>query len=97
MPVSTCRSTPWEPEAAVKLIRLATSVMRYHDTLPGGPAEVKRRENMKRLIDLLRPALDASDAIEVKRLLPGVMEDTRNTSGAATRVRAILAKLGKTT
>ena len=68
--------TPWNAEAAVRLVRLATSVMRYHDTPPGSPDENKRRDAMKRVIDLLRPVLDEADGVEVKRLLPDVVTDT---------------------
>jgi hypothetical protein len=91
------QKTPWEMEAAGKLIRLATSVMRYHDTPPGSPAESTRREDMKKLIDLLRPDLNEPDAAEVKRLLPDVMRDGPQTNRAAVRFQTILAKIGKAT
>ena len=89
--------TPWNAEAAARLVRLATSVMRYHDTPPGSPDENKRRDATKQLIDLLRPALDEADGIEVKRLLRDVVTDTPQTGRAAIRLQTILAKLGKAT
>lgn len=89
--------TPWSEEAAVRLVRFATSVMRYHDTVPGDPLEEKRRQEMQRLIDLLIPSLDEADLAEVKRLLPDIAQDTSVTEKAAGRLQTILKKVGKTT
>jgi hypothetical protein len=89
--------TPLNPDAAVEMVGLATSVMNYHDTLPDSPEERKRRAEMRQLIDILRPALDDADALEVKRLLHDVVEDTAQTGKAASRLRVILAKVGKAT
>jgi hypothetical protein len=89
--------TPWSEEAAVKLVRLTTSVMRYHDTVPGGPLEDKHRREMQRLIDLLLPSLDEADLGEVKRLLPDIVQDTSVTEKAAGRLQTILNKVGKAT
>jgi Uncharacterized protein conserved in bacteria (DUF2321) len=89
--------TPWSPDAAATLIRLATSVIGYHDTPPYTPGEIQRRAEMRQLIDILRPALDDADALEVKRLLPDVVGETTETGKAASRLRVILAKVGKAT
>ena len=32
------RQKPWNEEAAIRLIRLAGSILNYHDTGPGSPA-----------------------------------------------------------
>jgi hypothetical protein len=63
----------------------------------GSPAESKRREDMKKLIDLLRPDLNEVDTAEVKRLLPDVMRDGPQTNRAVVRFQTILAKTGKAT
>jgi hypothetical protein len=89
--------SPWTAEAGVALVRLATSVLKYHDTVPTDPQSVKRRAEMKQLIDILRPGLNEADAVEVKRLLPDVVDDTAGTEKAANRLQIILAKLGKAT
>lgn len=88
---------PWNAEAAITLVRLASSVMRYHDTVPGSPHEINRREEMNRLVELLVPDLSAADASVVKRLLPDIIQDTPQAERAATRLRPILSKLGKVT
>jgi hypothetical protein len=38
------RPKPWNEEAAIRLIRLAGSVLKYHDTPPGGPSQPARLE-----------------------------------------------------
>jgi hypothetical protein len=91
------QQTPWNADAAVMLIRLATSVMHYHDTPPSSPNELKRLAKMTQLIDLLKSDLDESDAAEVKGLLPKILEDTPQTNKAATRLQVILGKVGKAT
>ena len=37
---------PYDPDAACRVIRLAASVMAYHDTLPKTPQETERRAAM---------------------------------------------------
>jgi hypothetical protein len=98
-PVVRAAATPafTSPDAAATLIRLATSVIGYHDTPPYAPGEIQRRAEMRQLIDILRPALDDVDALEVKRLLPDVVGDTTETGKAASRLRVILANVGKAT
>ena len=91
------QTEPWNPESAVVLIRLATSVMKYHDTPPGNPDENKRRSEMDHLIILLKENLSEADATEVKTLLPDVVGDNPSTTKAAMRLKAILSKLGKGT
>ena len=88
---------PWDAEAAITLVRLASSVMRFHDTVQGSPHEDSRREEMNRLVGLLVPVLNAADASEVKRLLPDIMQDMPQTERAARRLRPILSTLGKAT
>jgi hypothetical protein len=85
----------WDPEAAVRVIRLATSVLAYHDTLPDDPALAERQAQMARLIEILRSDLDQEDAAEVERIIPDVVNETSLTKRAALRLKQILPKLGK--
>ena len=88
---------PWEPEAAARLIRLASAVLAYHDTPPGTPVEAERQAQMAKLIKLVRLSLDKEDAAEVERIMPDVVSETPRTERAALRLKRILSKLGKAT
>ena len=91
------QAEPWNAEAAMVLIRLATSVMKFHDTPPGNPEEDKRRAEMDRFIMVLNSDLSVDESAEVQMLLPDVMADNLRTTKAAIRLKAILSKLGKAT
>ena len=40
------RPQPWNEEAAIRLIRLAGSILNYHDTFPGSQDKSARLERM---------------------------------------------------
>jgi hypothetical protein len=86
---------PYDPEAGARLLRLATSVMRYHDTPPGAPAMAERQAEMTELVRLLRSNLDAEDASAVPSTVEHITEETPFTAQAATRLAGLLPKLGK--
>ena len=88
---------PWQPEAAARLIRLATAVLAYHDTPPGASVQEERQAQMAKLVKLLQSGLDEEHAAEVERIIPDVVAETPRTEGAALRLKQILSKIGKAT
>jgi hypothetical protein len=88
---------PHDPEAGALLLRLAASVMRYHDTPPGISDEQKRQEEMAALIWLLQSGTDAAEASAVPAVVESIVHEGPTTEAAATKVKGILPKLGKAT
>jgi hypothetical protein len=86
---------PWNEEAAVRLIRLAGSILNYHDTLPGSPDETARLERMNALVRIVRSDLGEDEANEVAALIPVLTADTPNAENAARRLKPIFLRLGK--
>lgn len=87
--------SPYDAEAAARLVRLAASVMRYLDTPPNADELHARRQQMTELIRLLQADLDAEDAEAVPAVVENVVEDSRFTEEAAARLKCMLPKLGK--
>lgn len=87
--------SPYDAETSARLIRLAASVMRYHDTPPGVPEHAEHREEMNTLIQLLQADLCAEDAEAVPAVIENVVQDSRFTESAAARLKAMLPRLGK--
>lgn len=87
--------TPYDPEAGVRLLRLAASVMRHHDTPPGAPAAAEREAEMMELVRLLRSNLNDEDGSAVPSMVEHITRETPFTAPAAQRLAGLLPKLGK--
>ena len=96
--LSACRDVqaePWNEDAAIRLIRLAGSILNYHDSPPGSDDEPARLERMNALICIVRSDLGDVEAIEVAALVPDLISDTPQAESAALKLKPILLKLGK--
>jgi hypothetical protein len=90
------QATPWNEEAATRLIRLAASIMNYHDTSPGDPDHSARLDRMDALVRIVRSDLGDAEANEVALLVPDLTtSDTPKAESAALRLKPILLRLGK--
>jgi hypothetical protein len=89
------QATPWNEEAAIHLIRLAGSIMSYHDTPPGTYGESERLKRMNALVRIFRFDLGDEEADEVAMLVPELTSDTPKAESAARKLKPILLKLGK--
>jgi hypothetical protein len=89
------RERPYDPASGADLLRLAASVMIFHDTPPDTPERWHREAEMKRLVSLLQENLDSDDGIAVPAVVGNVVAETRFTPQAAERLKAMLSKLGK--
>jgi hypothetical protein len=96
--LTACRDVqaePWNEEAAIRLIRLAGSILSYHDTPPGSSGEAARLERMNALVRIVRSDLGDVEANEVAALVPDLTSDTPKAESAALRLKPILLRLGK--
>jgi Uncharacterized protein conserved in bacteria (DUF2321) len=89
------RKSPFDPELGAKLLRLAASVMTYHDTVPGTAVSSAREIEMGKLVRLLQANLDHEEAVTVQAIIENVVVETGFTQQAAERLKAMLPKLGK--
>ena len=89
------QAKPWNEEAAIRLIRLAGSIMSYHDTVPGSPGHSARLDRMNALVRIFRSDLGDAEADEVAALVPDLTSDTPKAESAALRLKPILLRLGK--
>ena len=89
------QANPWNEEAAIRLFRLAASVMNYHDTPPGSDEHLERLARMNSLIRIVRSDLGDAQADEVASLVPDLTSDTPKAETAALRLKPILSRLGK--
>jgi len=89
--------SPFDADALSELMRLAITVMRFHDTPPLTPEAGSREQEMMDLLRLLRQNLDGEDATAAAEVVAQVMEDGLEAEVAASRLKAMLAKLGKPT
>ena len=87
------RAEPFDPEAAARLLHLATAVMRFHDTPPGEPTFQARRAELDRLIRLLQSELDEGDAVSVPATVANVIIETDWTPDASKHMVGLLSKL----
>jgi hypothetical protein len=90
------REAPYDPEAGARLLRLAASVMAFHDTPPDTDQSRARRTAMKELIRTLEAELNGDDTTAVPAIVHNVVEETGYTRAASDRLKTILPKLGKT-
>jgi uncharacterized protein DUF2321 len=89
------KERPYDPAPGAELLRLAASVMTFHDTPPGTPDYSNRKVEMKKLISLLQEHLDGDDRATVPAVVGNVVVETRFTPQAAERLKTMLPKLGK--
>jgi Uncharacterized protein conserved in bacteria (DUF2321) len=88
------RAASYDPEAGALVLKLAASVMVFHDTHPRDEIATTREKEMKRLIRLFQEELDEGDAISVPVVVSNVVAETKYTPAAATRMKELLSKLG---
>ena len=87
---------PYDPEALARIVRLASSIMRYHDTPPGIGVEVERRAQLNKLVRTIQSELSPEDAAAVPAVVDQVVAaETPFTKQAAERLKSMLSKLGK--
>jgi Uncharacterized protein conserved in bacteria (DUF2321) len=89
------KESPFDPESGAELLRLAASVMTFHDTPPDAPESLAREVEMKKLIRILQATLDHDDKTTVPAIIEHVVVETRFTPRAAERLKTMLPKLGK--
>lgn len=88
---------PLNADALGELMRLAIAIMRFHDTPLPTPEAGSREREMKELVRLLRRDLDEEDATAAAVVVAQVTRDGPEAEVAASRLKAMLAKLGKPT
>jgi Uncharacterized protein conserved in bacteria (DUF2321) len=86
---------PWNDEAAIRLIRLAGSIMSYYDTIPGSSDESARLDRMDALVRIVRSDLGEAEANKVAALVSDLTSDTPKAESAALKLKPILLRLGK--
>jgi hypothetical protein len=91
------REHPYDPSLGADVLRLAASVMTFHDTPPDTPEYQWREAEMKKLISLLQDNLDHDDGVAVPTVVGNVLSETKFTPQAAERLKSMLAKVGKST
>jgi len=74
-------------------LKLAASVMMFHDTCPRDEIATTQEKEMKQLIRLLQEELNEDDAISVPALVSNVVAETQYTPAAANRITELLSKL----
>jgi uncharacterized protein DUF2321 len=89
------RPQPWNEEEAIRRIKLAGSILIYHDTPPGSDDQPARLERMNSLIRIVRSDLGDAQANEVASLVPDLTSNTPKAESAALRLKPILSRLGK--
>lgn len=89
------KESPFDPESGSELLRLAASVMTFHDALPNTPESLVREGEMKKLIRLLQATLDYDDETTVPAIVENVVVETKFTPQAAERLKLLLPKLGR--
>jgi hypothetical protein len=91
------KESPFDPETGARLLRLASSVMTFHDTVPDSPESSALKAEMNKLVRLLQAELDDEDIATVPATIENVVVETRYTPQAAERLKGMLSKLGKST
>ena len=89
------KESPFDPQRGAELLRLAATVMTYHDALLETPARLAREAEMKKLIRLLEDALDGDQENLVPAVVKNVIVETKFTPQASERLKTMLPKLGK--
>jgi len=86
---------PYDAEALVRVVHLAMSIMRYHDTPPGAEMEAERRTQLKKLVRTIQAELSPEDAAAVQAVVDQVVVETPFAKQAGERLKWMLSKLGK--
>jgi hypothetical protein len=89
------KDMPYDPKSGPELLRLAASVMIYHDMPPDTPEAVHRETELKKLIRLLEDAVDEDQKATVPAIVNNVVVETQFTPQAAERLKSVLSKVGK--
>ena len=89
------QASPWNEEAAVRLVKLAGAILNYHDTPPGSLDLSERHERMSALVRIVRDNLGDAEADQVAALVPDLTADTPSATNAASRLKPILSRMGK--
>jgi hypothetical protein len=91
------RETPYDPQAGARLMRLAASVMTFHDTPPGNETWENRKGELDKLVAALsRDLADHPDeAASVPAVINNVTSETPYSEQAAGKLKAMLKKVGK--
>lgn len=92
------KERPYDPEAGAALLRLAASVMTFHDAVPFEPERIRREAEMKKLIrKLLDEPLQGEDETAITATIQNVLVETPFTPAAAARLKTLLSKVGGST
>jgi hypothetical protein len=85
---------PTDVEAGAHLLRLALSVMRYHDTPPPDAAnQSRRKEEMTALVRILQANVDQKDEQAMPALVESLTKE--GSKEGAEQVKSILKRLSK--
>ncbi|WP_437276475.1 hypothetical protein WME90_35250 [Sorangium sp. So ce375] len=88
-------ASPYDAEGGAQLLRLATAVMRYHDTPAGSTASPDHQAKAQNLVNLLQSRVDVWDVAAIPSIVEHVLRETPFTERAARRLGAILPTLPK--
>ena len=92
------KERPYDPEAGAALLRLAASVMIFHDAVPFEAERIRREAEMKKLIrKLLEEPLQGEDETAITATIQNVVVETPFTPAAAARLKTLLSKVGGST
>ena len=86
---------PMNPEATEDLIRLALSVLRFHDSYPGWPGYDERERQMRDLIRLFQSNVDDVERDEIASLIPDIARNDERGGAAASRLLTLMGRFGK--
>jgi hypothetical protein len=89
------QASPWNEDAAIRLVKLAGSILGYYDTVPGSADLSGRLNRMNALVRIVRNDLGDAEADQIAILAPELVADTPKAEGAALRLKPILSRLGK--
>ncbi|HEY1983350.1 MAG TPA: DUF2321 domain-containing protein [Xanthobacteraceae bacterium] len=89
------KDAPYDPEAKIRLLRLTSSIMAFHDTPPDDDPKDSRQAAMTKLIRILEAELGDDDATAVPALVGNVVAETGYTRSATERLKVMLPKFGK--
>jgi len=92
---SAVRDSPYDPQTGAELLRLAASVMTFHDTPPDTPEALHREVELKTLIRLLEDTVEDGQKATVPAIVKNAVVETKFTLQAAERLKSMLPKLGK--
>jgi hypothetical protein len=86
---------PYDPEAGARVLRLAASVMRFHDTPSGTDRETSLQAELDQLVHVIQTDLDPDDAAAVPAVIEQIAAETPFTGLATERLKLMLSKISK--